>query len=208
MPDTISTSPADGTHTFDDFHANAAVTTGLLGSLDWLRTVVGAGTATPSYVASQNGIMRITTDGTTARGLAVHLMEDKVTLGGGDGVFVRFRARLGSTLTGNNFRIGFSASVTLTEPTVGVWIDCDSGVLSFDVASTNGDISVAVSDVSTLTSGTPDVVDTWHDYELRLSGTNADWQFWRCPLDRDCARARCGGGARGDRALGDRQEPH
>ncbi len=174
MPDTISTSPADGTHTFDDFHSNSAVTTGLLGSLDWLMTTVGAGASTPSFVASQNGIMRLTTDGTTARGLAVHLMPDKVTLGGGDGVFVRFRARLATTLTGNNFRIGFSASVTLTEPTVGVWIDCDSGVLSIDVASTNGDQSVAVGGVTTLTSGTTAIVDTFHDYELRLSGTNAN----------------------------------
>ncbi|KKM89387.1 hypothetical protein LCGC14_1249150 [marine sediment metagenome] len=174
MPDTIPTSPADGTHIFDDFHSNAAVTTGLLGSLDWLMTTVGGGASTPSYLASQNGVMRLTSDGTTARGLAVHLMPDKVTLGGGDGVFVRARIRLATTLTGNNFRFGFSASVTLTEPVVGVWIDCDSGLLSFDVASTNGDISKAVTGVKTLTSGTTMIVDVWHDLELRLSGTNAN----------------------------------
>jgi hypothetical protein len=174
MPDTISTSPADGTHIFDDFHSNAAVTTGLLGSLDWLRTVVGAGTATPSYVASQNGVMRITTDGTTARGLAVHLMEDKVTLGGGNGVFIRFRARLTTQLAGNNFRVGITNGVIVTDPTVGIWVNSDAGVLSFDLASTNGDISVAVGGVTTLTSGTTMVVDTWHDFELRLSGTNAN----------------------------------
>jgi hypothetical protein len=174
MPDTISTSPADGTHTFDDFHSNAAITDGLLGSLDWNMTTVGAGASTPSFVASQNGIMKLTTDGTATRGLAVHLMPDKVTLGGGDGVFVRCRVRMGTTLTGNNFRIGFSASVTLTEPVVGVWIDSAAGVISFDVASTNGDQSVAVTGVTTLTSGTTAVVDTWHDYELRMSGTNAN----------------------------------
>jgi len=173
MPDTISTSPADGTHVFDDFHSNSAVTTGLLGSLDWLMTTI-VGASTPSFVASQNGIMRLTTDGTTAHGEAVHLMADKVSLAGGDGVFIRFRARMGTTLTGNNFRIGLSASVTATEPAVGVWVNSDAGVISFDVASTNGDISVAASGVTTLTSGTTAVVDTWHDYELRLSGTNSN----------------------------------
>jgi hypothetical protein len=174
MPDTISTSPADGTHIFDDFHANAAVTTGLLGRLDWLRTVVGAGTATPSYVASQNGVMRITTDGTTARGLAVHLMEDKVTLGGGNGVFIRFRVRLTTTLTGNNFKIGLTNALTVADGTVGIWIESDSGVTSIEGRSTNGDLSVSVGGVTTLTSGTTAVVDTWHDYELRLSGTNTN----------------------------------
>jgi len=173
MPDTISTSPADGTHIFDDFHSNAAVTTGLLGQLDWLRTTI-ANASTPSFVASQNGILRLTTAGATNDGEAVHLMPDKVSLAGGDGVFIRFRARMTTTLTGNNFRIGLSASVTATEPVVGVWINSDAGLLSFDVASTNGDQSVAVTGVTTLTSGTTAVVDTWHDYELRLSGTNAN----------------------------------
>jgi hypothetical protein len=174
MPDTISTSPADGTHIFDDFHSNAAITTGLLGSLDWLMTTVGSTPSTPSFVASQNGVLRLTTSGTTAYGLAVHLMESKVTLAGGDGVFIRFRARITTQLAGNNFRVGITNGVLVGDPTVGIWIDSDAGVLSFDVASTNGNQSVNVSGVTTLTSGTTAVVDTWHDYELRLSGTNAN----------------------------------
>ena len=174
MPETISTSPADGTHIFDDFHSNSAVGTGLLGSLDWLRTTIGAGTNTPSWVASQNGVMRITTDATTARGEAVHLMEDKVTLGNGNGVFIRFRAKQMTTLAGSNFKIGLANTVTVVDGTVGIWFESDAGVLSLEGRSTNGDASVSVGGVTTLTSGTTAVVSTWHDYELRLSGTNTN----------------------------------
>lgn len=173
MSDNFSTSPAEGTHTFDDFHSNSAVTTGLLGSLDWLMTTI-VGASTPSFVASPNGILRLTTDGTTAHGLAVHLMEDKVTLADGDGVIIRFRARLTTTLTGNNFKIGLNNVVTVADGTVGIWIESDAGVLTIEARSTNSDFSVNVGGVTTLTSGTTAVVDTWHDYELRLSGTNTN----------------------------------
>ena len=74
MSDNFSTSPADGTHTFDDFHSNSAVSTGLLGSLDWLTTAVGGGASTPTFVASPNGVLRLTTPGPAAYGLAVYLM--------------------------------------------------------------------------------------------------------------------------------------
>ncbi len=174
MVDTISTSPADGTHVFDDFHSNSAVTTGLLGQLDWLLTTVGSTPSTPTYIASQNGILHLVTQGTTAYGLGIHLMENKLTLGGGDGVFVRFRVRLPTTLTGNNFKIGYSNAQTVADGSVGIWIESDAGVTSIEGRSTNGDLSVNVSGVTTLTSGTTAVVDTWHDYELRLSGTNTN----------------------------------
>jgi len=174
MPDTISTSPVDGTHVFDDFHANSVVTDGLLGNLNWNRTTVGGGTNTPSWIASQNGVMRITTDATTARGEAVHLMEAKTTLGGGDGVFIRFRARIMTTLAGNNFKIGIQNAQTVADGTVGIWFESDAGVLSLEGRSANGDLSVNVAGITTLTSGTTAVVSTWHDYELRLSGTNAN----------------------------------
>ncbi len=170
----ISTSPADGTHIFDDFHSNAAVTTGVLGRLDWLLTVVGGGTNTPSWIDSQNGVMRITTDATTGRGLGVHLMEDKVTLVGGDGVFIRFRARIMTTLAGNNFKIGLANAQTVADGSVGVWFESDAGVLSLEGRSTNGDKTTTVRGVNTLTSGTTAVVSTWHDYELRFFGTNAN----------------------------------
>ena len=173
MPDNFSSSPADGTHTFDDFHSNSAVTTGLLGNLDWLMTTI-ANASVPSFVASQNGVMRLRSAGATNDGEAIHLMADKVTLGGGDGVIIRARVRMTTAIAGHNFRIGLENSVTATDPTVGIWFEGAAGVLTAEVASTNGDQSVAVTGVSTLTSGTTMVVDTWHDIELRLSGTNAN----------------------------------
>jgi len=173
MPDNFSSSPADGTHTFDDFHSNLALTDGLLGSLDWNRTTI-ANASTPSFIANPNGVMRLTTAGASADGEALHLVVDDVTLGGGDGIIIRCRVRLVTTLTGNNFRIGLTDSVTVTEPVVGIWIDSDAGVLSFDVASANGDVSKAVTGVSTLTSGTTMVLAQWYDIELRLSDTNTN----------------------------------
>jgi hypothetical protein len=173
MPDNFSSSPADGTHIFDDFHCNSAVTTGLVGQLDWIMTTI-TGASTPSFVASPNGVMRVTSDGTTAHGEAFSLTADNVTLGGGDGVIIRGRFRMGTTLVGNNFRFGLDDSVTATDGTVGVFVTSTAGLLAFDVASANGDQSIPVTGVSTLTSGTTMVVDTWHDIELRLSGTNVN----------------------------------
>ncbi len=173
MPDNFSSSPADGTHVFDDFHSNLALTNGLLGSLDWNRTTI-ANASTPSFIASPNGIMRLTTAGASGDGEALHLEVDAVTLGGGDGIVLRARVRLVTTLTGNNFRFGLDDSVTATDGAVGIFVSCNAGVLSFDVASTNGDVTKAVSGISTLTSGTTMVLATWHDIELRLSDTNVN----------------------------------
>jgi hypothetical protein len=97
-----------------------------------------------------------------------------VTLGGGDGIVFRARVRFVSTLTGNNFRIGWDDSVTATDGAVGIFIVSTAGLLSFDVASTNGDVTKAVTGISTLTSGTTMVVGTWYDIELRLSDTNTN----------------------------------
>jgi len=174
MPDNFSSSPADGTHVFDDFHSNTSIATGLLGNLDWDRTVIVAGGSTPTYIASPNGILRIVTDGNATRGEALHLAADAVTLGGGDGVVFRARLRMVTTVTGNLFRIGWDDSVTATDGTVGIFITSTSGVLAFDVASTNGDVSKAVTGISTLTSGTTMVAGTWYDLELRLSDTNTN----------------------------------
>jgi hypothetical protein len=104
-------------------------------------------------------------------------MQDKITLGGTNQM-VRFRVRYpdvnSNTLAGNNFRIGFSASVAVTEPTVGIWVDSDAGVLELDGASTNGDKNTAVAGVSTLTTGTTMVLDTWHDFAFFCEGTNTN----------------------------------
>jgi hypothetical protein len=169
--------PADGTHIFDDFLGNSAVADATIGTVRWEMTTIG-NASTPTFVASQNGIMRITTAGTAdGDGEAFTTHPDGIVLSGSNQWFrgrFRYPTITGNQLAGNNFRFGFSASVTATEPAVGVWIDSDAGVLSFDVASTNGDISAAAAGVSTLTSGTTMVIDTWHDLEVQMDGTNAN----------------------------------
>ena len=176
MPNLFPPSPADGTYLKDDFLTNSAVADAAVGELNWEITAI-TGANTLSYVASQNGILRSTTDGTTAHGSVLTLHPDGILLAGSNQYFralIGYPDITGNVLTGNNFRIGFSNSVTATEPSVGVWFDSDAGVLSFDVASTNGDISKAVSGVSTLTSGTTMVKGTMHVLELRMSDTNAN----------------------------------
>jgi len=171
MP-SFSTSPVDGTHLFDDFHANTAVSDGLVGNLDWDMTTI-ANASTASWIASPNGVMRITSQGTSGDGESFAIAEDTLVLTGTNQV-LRIRVRLITTVGTNNFRIGFHDVVTAGEPTVGIWLDCAAGVLSFDGASTNGDLTKAVTGAPTLTSGTTLVADTWHDLELRMSGENAN----------------------------------
>lgn len=172
----IGTSPRDGSHVFDDFFANSGVLDAVVGTLNWeMATIANASTLT--FVAGQNGILRLTTAVTTGDGEAVTLHPDGVTLGGTNQE-IWFRVRVptigGNALAGNNFRIGFSDSVTVTEPAVGVWVDSNAGVLELDVASTNGDLNTAVAGVSTLTSGTTLVIDTWTDFHVIMDGTNTN----------------------------------
>ena len=147
-----------------------------VGELGWEMVTIN-NASTPTFVAGQNGIMRITTAITTGDGEAFVLHPDAITLSGTN-QFVRFRVRVptitGNLLAGNNFRIGFSASVAVTEPAVGIWVDSNAGVIEFDVASTNGDLNVACAGVSTLTSGTTMVIDTWHDFAFFCEGVNAN----------------------------------
>ncbi len=177
MPNSdISTSPRDGSHVFDDFFANSGVADATTGTLNWELTTI-ANASTPTFVAGQNGILRLTTAGTTGDGEALTLHPDGVTLGGTNQEFwfrVRVPTITGNALAGNNFRIGFSASVTVTEPTVGVWVDSNAGVLELDVASTNGDLNTTVTGISTLTSGTTLVIDTWTNFHVIMDGTNTN----------------------------------
>ena len=46
----FSTSPADGTHIFDDFASNESIADGLIGKLNWDMTTIG-NVSVPSYVA-------------------------------------------------------------------------------------------------------------------------------------------------------------
>ena len=177
MPDIFPNSPLDGTYIKDDFLSNSAVADATVGELGWEMVTI-ANASTPSFVAAQNGIMRITTAGTAdGDGEAFVLHPDAIVLSGTNQVIrcrVRYPDISGNQLAGNNFRIGFSTSVTAAEPAVGVWIDSDAGVISFDGASTNGDISQAAANVSTLTSGTTMVLGTFHDLAIHMEGVNAN----------------------------------
>lgn len=179
----FSTSPADGTHIFDDFHANASVADGLVGKLNWDMTTLG-NASTPSWVSSPNGIMRVTTAASAdGDGEAFSLEPDALVLAGTNQVF-RCRVRYPDTdtlqsstvsnvIAANNFRIGFLDVVTAGEPAVGIWINSDGGLLSFDCANTTTDKTKAVTGVPTLTGGTTMVAATWYDLELQMSGTNS-----------------------------------
>ena len=172
----ISTSPRDGTHVFDDFFANSGVADATTGTLNWELTTI-ANASTPTFVAGQNGILRTTTAGSANDGEAYTLHPDGVVLSGTNQQ-IWFRVRHpdvnSNVLAGHVFRIGFSASVTTTEPAVGVWVDSIAGVLSLDVASTNGDQTALITGVSSLTSGTTMVLDTWHDFWVTMDGVNAN----------------------------------
>ena len=172
----ISTSPRDGSHVFDDFFANSGVADATVGTLNWELTAIST-TSVITIVAGQNGILRDTTAVTTGDGEAYTLHPDGVVLSGTNQQFwfrVRYPDVNSNVIAGNNFRFGFSDSVTATEPAVGVWVDSAAGVISFDVASTNGDISVAAAGVASLTSGTTMVLDTWHDFYVTMDGVNAN----------------------------------
>ena len=177
MPNFIPTSATDGTLISDDFVGNSAVADATLGTVGWeLATIANASTLT--FVAGQNGILRIATNGTAqGDGVAITTHPDGLLLAGTNQEFqfrVRYPTLSGNILATNNFRIGFGDILTATDHAVGVWVNSLAGVIDLDGASTNGDINVAAAGVSTLTSGTTMVIDTWHDFKVIMDGTNTN----------------------------------
>ena len=173
----IPTTVVDGTHIKDDFLGNSAVADAVLGTVGW-EVITIANASTLAFVAGQNGILRFTTAGTAdGDGGMISTHPDGITLAGTNQLF-RGRFRIptisGNTLADNNFHFGFGDGVTAADHAVGVWVHCDAGVLTLDGASTNGDLTQAVAGVSTLTSGTTMVVDTWHNLEVQMEGVNAN----------------------------------
>ena len=177
MTQSFPNSPKDGTYLKDDFLGNSAVADGLIGDLDWEITDIVVAT-TYSYVASQNGVVRSTITGTNqGDGGVLHTHPDGISLVGTNQLLrfkVRYPSITGNILATNNFRLGFSASVTATEPAVGLWVNSLAGVIDLDGASTNGDKNTAVAGVSTLTTGTTMVLGTWHEFTVVTSGVNAN----------------------------------
>jgi|GEM_PF-5472814 len=170
----------DGLYLKDDFYSNEGVADTTLGELRWEFVTIG----TPSTVAynvstdAEPGVygqVKFTTAATAdGDGGAFRLDEDAIVLGGAYPGYFCFKARLDDQIASNNFRIGLHDSVTATSPTVGIWVDCDGGVISLQADSADhGDVEAAAAGVPTLTSGTTMVVTTWHEFEVRFSGTNA-----------------------------------
>lgn len=167
--------PSDGFYLRDDFYGETAATTGLIGELQWdITAITGAGT--PVYVTGEDadtyGVLRSVTDGTTAHGQAIHLFADGIILGPKGGYF-KAKMRVHDTLTGNNFRVGLQNSVTATDSTVGIWVDALVGVITVQADSSHGDNTLTPTGIPSLTSGTTMVLDTWHVFEVKWSGANA-----------------------------------
>lgn len=172
-------SPIDGLYLRDDFLSNDSVADAVVGALTWeIVTIANASTyvLVTAAAAGEAGILRQTTNSTAGDGSNLRLDEDSFVFGPNGGGFAfkfRYPNITGNTLTGNNFRIGLNDSVTATAPTVGIWIESDAGVLSLEADSgDHGDNSVALAGVSTLTSGTTAVLDTWHKVLVQWSGAN------------------------------------
>jgi hypothetical protein len=163
----------------DDFLGNDAVADATLGELMWEFTTIGHASTTALLVTTntgvnQYGVLRDTTAATAdGDGEVYRTLADTIVLGPSGGYF-SFKARLADQIASNNFRIGLADSETATEPTVGIWVDCDGGVITLNADSADhGDNSDAASAVGTFTSGTTMVVATWHTFDVYWSGQNS-----------------------------------
>ena len=178
MPEGTPTRPlraSEGWYVCDDFIANDSVADAAVGELGWeLATIGNASTlALQTGAAVEGGVLRLTTAATAdGDGEVMRSFTDGLSLGpNGGGFAIRFKYVTAIT---SDFRFGWQDSVTATDPAVGLFIFGDSGVMSLNSDSTNGDKDVAAAGGTTLTSGTNAVVDTWHYAELVYSGVNGN----------------------------------
>jgi len=162
----------------EHFLANTGVTDANVGTNQWDIDILSSGADTLSYeTADGETFLRMTGGGSgAADGSALSLGADTVTVNQ-DGGYIKTRVRIpnitGNTIANNLFRIGLTDVRTSGEPVVGLWFDCAAGVMSFDSASANGDVSTAFA-ASKLTSNTTLVLGTIYNLELRWSGNNSN----------------------------------
>jgi hypothetical protein len=167
-------SPIDGVFWKDDFVQNAIATTTNVGEKGWEFALIGNVSTVAYDTATDGGVLHVTTNATAdGDGTYFRQFTDGLVIDGGLGGF-SFRAQLADQIASNNFRIGLENSITAAEPTVGIYVQCDGGVISLRSDATGGDTITAAAGVSTFTSGTTMVVTTWHTFEVIWSGTNAD----------------------------------
>lgn len=169
-----------GYYVFEDFHSNDSVADAAFGKNAWEIDAISAGADTLSFGTDQGEtFLRMTGGGAgDGDGTGLSLADDNATVGNAGG-YIRARVRYpdiaGNALAGNNFQIGFTSTHDGTEPVVGLWIDSDAGVLSFDAASANGDLTAAAAGpTDILTSGTTMILGTTYNLELRWDGDNGN----------------------------------
>ena len=168
-------SPVDGTWVKDDFVGNDAVADATVGEMRWEIVTIGNASTIALVTGQLTGVLRDTTAATAnGDGEVYRTFTDGLALGHGGGGFAA-RVRLGTQLAGHNFRIGIDDSVTATDPTVGIWVRSDAGVLSVEADSnTHGDNNASAAGGTTLTGGTTMVLNTWHDILVTWSGSNGN----------------------------------
>ena len=172
----------DGLHVVDRFTNNTGVTTGIVGSNDWVMTTIGNASTLSRIIPAATQIpggLRFTTAGTAdGDGEALLSSTDGIVFkasvkGGGFAFAYRYPSIAGNILAGNDFWIGVNSSVTATAPTDGISVFSDAGVLALFVDSADhGDTTQAVAGVTTLTSGTTAVLGTIHYVEVIWTGEN------------------------------------
>jgi hypothetical protein len=167
---------------FEHFYANESVADAAVGELNWEIVTIGNASTYANLVTTNTdknsiGALRSTTNGTAnGDGSVLRLDEDGLLayLGTQMKWRVRYPDASGNLLDGNNWRIGLVDSVTATAPTVGIYIESISGVLTCHVASADhGDESVAVTGHPDLTSGTTMVLSAatgWTTFGFTASG--------------------------------------
>ena len=169
-------SPVDGIRLKDDFYCPDAVTDALIGELDWEYAGLSANASTISYLTQlPYGVLRHATNATAQNdGAYFRLFTDGLVFDHHGGGFA-FKARLATDLALSCFRIGLDDSITITAPGTGIWVNCAGGVITLECYSNDhGDsTSAPAAGVSTFTSGTTMVVDTWHEFEVLWHGENA-----------------------------------
>jgi len=168
-------SPLDGFYIKDDFYTNDAITDALVGELNWEFALLGNVSTFAYQTAEPYGVMKITTSATAdGDGSYMRLFTDGLVVNGGARGGFSFAARLDDQIANNNFRIGIDDSITTTDPTVGIWVESDGGVITLECDSADhGDTACLAAGGGDLTGGTTMVVTTMHTFRVEWSGTNA-----------------------------------
>lgn len=176
MPEGTPTRPLrahEGFYFCEDFLNNDSVADAAMGAMRWELVTIGNASTLATQTGHRGGVLRITTAATAdGDGEVIRLFTDALALGGtGGGFAIRYRY---TTAITSDFRWGWQDSVTAADPAVGLFIFGDSGVMSLNSDSTNGDKDTAAAGGTTLTSGTTSVVDTWHYAEMVYTGANGN----------------------------------